>query len=87
MSEMYDEEAIGRALRELPRPPDGWILAAQQLPAARAALHGLVERALADASVREAVLADLDAALRAEGVKPDRRSAAVLRARLEPGLD
>ena len=59
MREMYDEEAIARALRDLPRPPEGWILAAQQLPAARAALDGLVERALADASLRETVLADL----------------------------
>ena len=84
MREMYDEEAIARALRDLPRPPEGWIRAAQQLPAARAALDGLVERALADASLRATVLADLAGALRKEGMEPDRRAAAVLRARLEP---
>ena len=79
---MYDEERIARALRDLPRPPEAWVRAAQQLPAARAALDGLVERALADASVRDAVLSDLEAALRLEGVEPDRRSVAALRARL-----
>lgn len=84
MKEMHDEESIARALRDLPRPPEGWIRAAQELPAARAALDGLVERALADAALRDAVLADLEGALRDEGVEPDRSSAAVLRARLEP---
>ncbi len=82
MNEMYDEERIARMLRELPRPPEAWIRAAQELPAARTALDGLVERALADAELRRAVLADIQTALREEGVEPDRRSAAALRARL-----
>ena len=86
MTPGYDEELIGVLLRELPRPPEAWIRAAQELPAARAALDGLVERALADAELRRTVLADLGAALREEGVEPDRRSVASLRARLtEPG--
>jgi hypothetical protein len=78
----YDEETIARALRELPRPPEGWIRAAQELPAARATLDGLVERAMANAELRSAVLADLQSALRDEGVEPDSRSVAALRARL-----
>jgi hypothetical protein len=79
---MHDEESIARLLRDLPRPPEAWIRAAQELPAARAALDGLVERALADAELRRTMLADLGAALRAEGFEPDRRSVAALRARL-----
>jgi len=79
---MHDEETIARLLRDLPRPPEAWIRAAQELPAARVALDDLVERALADAELRRTVLADIQAALRQEGVEPDRRSAAALRARL-----
>jgi hypothetical protein len=77
-----DEVMIARLLRELPRPPEGWIRAAQELPSARAALDGLVARAEADARVREEILGDLEAALRSEGVTPDRRNVASLRARL-----
>jgi hypothetical protein len=77
-----DEVTIGRMLRELPRPPAGWIRAAQELPAARAALDGLVARAEADARLRDEMLADLEAALRQEGVEPHRRNVAALRARL-----
>jgi hypothetical protein len=77
-----DEIAIASLLRELPRPPEAWIRAAQELPAARAALDDLVARAEADARLREEVLADLEGALRREGVEPDRRNVAALRARL-----
>jgi hypothetical protein len=77
-----DEIAIASLLRELPRPPEAWIRAAQELPAARAALDELVARAEADARLREEVLADLEGALRREGVEPDRRTVAALRARL-----
>jgi hypothetical protein len=77
-----DEVTISRLLRELPRPPEGWIRAAQELPAARAALDGLVARAEADARARQTMLADLEAALREEGVEPNRRNVAALRARL-----
>jgi hypothetical protein len=77
-----DEVTIARLLRELPRPPEGWIRAAQELPAARAALDGLVARAEADARLRDEILEDLEAALRREGFTPDRRNVAALRARL-----
>ena len=80
--DVYDEESIARLLRELPRPPEAWIQAAQELPTARAALDGLVQRALADAELRRTVLADLGAALRQEGLEPNRPSVAALRARL-----
>jgi hypothetical protein len=77
-----DEVTIASLLRELPRPPAGWIRAAQELPAARAALDGLVARAVADARLRQEILTDLEGALRREGFEPDRRNVAALRARL-----
>jgi hypothetical protein len=80
-----DEERIGELLRALPRPPGAWIQAAQALPEARVALDSLVARAEASAAEREAILADLDAALRAERIEPDARNLAALRARLSRG--
>ena len=78
----YDEERLGELLRLLPPAPEGWVLAAQELPTARAALDQLVARAEADAELRRRILNDLEASLAAEGV--DRNSAllAELRARL-----
>ncbi len=77
-----DELTIARLLQDLPRPPEGWVRAAQELPAARAALDGLVARAQADVRMREEILADIEAALRREGFEPSRRNAAALRAGL-----
>jgi hypothetical protein len=78
----YDEEKLGALLRRLPPAPVGWVQAAQELPAARAAMDELVARAEADAELRRRILNDLEAALAAEGV--DRNSAllAELRAKL-----
>ena len=80
----YDEERIGELLRRLPPAPEGWVRAAQELPAARAALDGLVARAEADAELRRRILADLEAAVAAEGVEPSSAVLAELRARLSP---
>jgi hypothetical protein len=66
----YDEEHIGELLRALPPAPAGYVTAAQELPRARAEVDGLVERAKADAEFRATLLADLEAALAAEGVTP-----------------
>jgi len=75
MMSTYDEERIAELLRLLPPAPRGWVAAAAELPAARAGLGGgeidaLVERARADAAFRAAVLAYVEAALAADGVKP-----------------
>ncbi len=78
----YDEEKLGDLLRRLPPAPGGWVRAAQELPAARAALDGLVARAQADAELRRRVLLDLEAAFAAEGVEPTSALLAQLRARL-----
>jgi hypothetical protein len=66
----YDEERLAELLRLLPAPPEAWVRAAQELPAARAALESLIARAEADAADRERIVADLEAALVAEGVAP-----------------
>jgi hypothetical protein len=78
----YDEERLGELLRQLPPAPEGWTRAAQELPAARAALDELVARAEADAELRRRILADLEAAVAAEGVTPSSALLADLRARL-----
>ncbi|MGH3078423.1 MAG: hypothetical protein ACRDPZ_09595 [Gaiellaceae bacterium] len=69
----YDDERIGELLRVLPPAPTGWVLAAQELPAARRSLDEIVARAEADLAFREALVADLEAALQLEGYEPDRR--------------
>jgi hypothetical protein len=79
-----DEERIAALLRLLPPPPRGWEEAAMELPAARAELEGLVARAARDASYRARVLADLEDALRREGIEPSPRMVDLLRLRLEP---
>jgi len=66
----YDEERIAELLRLLTPPPAGWVAAACELPGARAEIDGLVQRAKEDAAFRAAVLADVEAALAAEGVEP-----------------
>ena len=66
----YDEERLGLLLAALPPAPDGWIRAAQELPAARRGLDEIVARAEADAAFREALVADLEAALAQAGYEP-----------------
>ena len=66
----YDEEHIGELLRALPPAPAGYVAAAQELPRARAEIDSLAERAKADVAFGTALLADIEAALLAEGVEP-----------------
>jgi hypothetical protein len=66
----YDEERLAELLRALPPAPEGWVKAAQELPRGRRELDGIVERAVADAEFRKALIADLEAALRSEGYEP-----------------
>jgi hypothetical protein len=79
----YDEIRIAQLLRRLPPAPEGWVRAAQQLPQARRELDDLVRRAEEDAAFRARVVADLEAALRLEGVEPDAALVDELRRRLE----
>ena len=67
----YDETRIGELLRRLPPAPEDWVRAAQELPLARFGIDDLVRRAEEDAEFRTRLVADLEAALREEGVAPD----------------
>lgn len=84
MDTMTPEERIAELLRALPEPPQGWTEAAKRLPAARRELDTIVERFERDKRFREQVAADLEAALRAEGIEPTPVVVAHLRSRLTP---
>lgn len=78
-----DEHELAQLIATLPPAPEAWVAAAQQLPAARAAIETLTERAQADAAQRQKILADLDAALQEQGVEPRRSVVRELQARLD----
>ena len=62
-----DEERLARLIRALPPAPEPWVRSAQELPFVRVQLDEIVARAEADAEFRAHLMADLDAALEAEG--------------------
>jgi hypothetical protein len=77
----FDEERLARLIRALPPAPEAWVRAAQELPAARAELEEIVARAEADAEFRRLLVADLEAALEAEGYERSPRLVEELRLR------
>ena len=77
----YDEETLAELLRSLPAPPESWVRAAQEIPQARRGLDEIVQRAEADAAFRDALIADLESALAAEGYEPDPALVEALRER------
>jgi hypothetical protein len=77
----YNEERLAELLTALPPAPRGWVQAAQELPLARREVDEIVERAVADAQFREALIADLESALAAAGYTPEQRLIAQLRER------
>lgn len=80
------EERIADLIAALPPAPSPWVEAAIELPAARSAIDELVARAEADSVAREAILEDLESALRNAGVQPSRPVLDGVRARLNaPG--
>jgi len=83
MSRIYDEEWLGQRLRVLRPAPQGWVRAAQELPAARRSLDEIVARAEADLEFRAALIADLENALTQAGFEPGPRALDELRKRLE----
>lgn len=76
------EERLAELIAALPAAPAAWVQAAIELPHARATIEDLIAQALSDQARREAIFADLEAALRDAGVEPRRRHVAELRARL-----
>lgn len=81
MSEQFTEERIALLLRLLQPAPAAWVRAAQELPGARRTFDEIVSRAQADLAFRDALVADLERALAAEGYDPDERTLAELRER------
>jgi hypothetical protein len=67
----FNEERLARLIRALPPAPAGWVRAAQELPLARVGLDEIVARAEADAEFKARLVADLEAALEAEGFERD----------------
>ena len=67
----FNEERLARLIRALPPAPAAWVRAAQELPLARAGLDAIVARAEADADFKARLVADLEAALEAEGYERD----------------
>jgi hypothetical protein len=78
-----DEERLARLIRALPPAPEGWVRAAQELPLARAELDQIVTRAEADAEFRARLVADLEAALAADGYEPSPALVQLLRVRFK----
>lgn len=76
------EEELAELIAALPAAPPAWVEAAVQLPRATATIEELVAEAIADQDRREAVLSDLEAALRGAGVQPRPYLVEDLRARL-----
>lgn len=76
------EEILAELLRAMPPAPAAWVEAAQELPLARRTLDEIVSRAEADAAFRQALVADLESALAAEGVEPTRPLLDAIRERL-----
>jgi hypothetical protein len=76
------EEELAGLLRELRPAPDAWVQAAIELPALRATVNDLALLAEADVAVRQAMLANLEEAVRQQGVEPTPRLLSELRARL-----
>jgi hypothetical protein len=81
----YDEQRLAELLRALPPAPEAWVKAAEEIPPARQRLDEIVERAVADAEFRRALIADLEAALEHEGYEPDVIPLEELRRRLDAG--
>jgi regulator of protease activity HflC (stomatin/prohibitin superfamily) len=77
------EERLGRLIRALPPAPEGWVRAAQELPLARGELDEIVVRAEADAEFQARLVADLEAALAADGYEPSPALVYLLRVRLK----
>ena len=80
----YDEQRLAELIRALPPAPEAWVTAAQEIPLASGTLDSIVARAEADIAFRDALVANLEEALRLEGYEPEAIPLDELRRRLEP---
>ncbi len=81
-AQRYDEERLAELLGALPPAPDHWVQAAQELPPVRHRLDEIVARAQRDVEFRQALIADLEAAVAGAGYVPDPILLESLRTRL-----
>lgn len=79
----FDEERLAQLIRALPPAPAPWVRSAQELPVMRAELDQIVARAEADVEFRARLVADLEAALEAEGYERTPRVLEELRTRFK----
>jgi hypothetical protein len=79
----YDEHRLAELIKRLPPAPAAWVEAAQEIPLARVRLDDIVARAEADLAFRDALVANLEEALRLEGYEPETIPLDELRRRLE----
>jgi hypothetical protein len=79
----FNEERLARLIRALPPAPAAWVRAATELPLAKAGLGEIVARAEADADFKARLVADLEAALEAEGYERDPAVIEVLKVRFK----
>jgi hypothetical protein len=79
----FNEERLARLIRALPPAPAAWVRAAAELPRAMAGLDEIVARAEADADFKARLVADLEAALEAEGYERDPAVIEVLKVRFK----
>jgi hypothetical protein len=82
MDDRHDEVRLAELLQMLPPAPTAWVQAAQERPAAARAIDQILALAETDADFRRALVADLEAALRAAGHEPDPQVVRGLRSRL-----
>jgi len=76
-------ERIAELVALLPPAPQAWVEVAQSLPALQSDLGPLLAEWQADREARAAVLADIEQALRAEGVAADADTLRYVRLSLE----
>ena len=76
-------ERFGRLIGLLEPAPRGWVRAAQEIPRFRATLDEILARAEADRAFRDALVADLEAALDAAGYEPEPRIVDQVRRRID----
>jgi hypothetical protein len=79
----YDEHRLAELIKRLPPAPEAWVEAAQEIPLVRGRLDDIVARAEADLAFRDALVANLEEALRLEGYEPETIPLDELRRRLE----
>jgi hypothetical protein len=78
----HDIGHLARRLAALPPAPEGWLVAAQELPQMRRSLDDLLTQAESDAGLRDRLVANLESALAESGIRPTPRIVHEARMRL-----